>query len=103
MKMMLIDTVFSVFVNIFNTVQYFCEDEMKMLIDTAGGEDTLSSQMIASTSGKYDRAQGQQCIGGNDIKSTKVISFYWKMKLLSPRGGAKVKEFDTDHEVESRI
>ena len=76
---------------------------MKMLIDTVEGEDTLSSQMIASTSGKYDRAQGQQCIGGNDIKSTKVISFYWKMKLLSPRGGAKVKEFDTDHEVESRI
>ena len=86
MIMMLIDTLFSVFFNIFQFFfQYFCKDEMKMLIDTVEGEDTLSSQMIASTSGKYDRAQGQQCIGGNDIKSTKVISFYWKMKLLSPK------------------
>ena len=63
MIMMLIDTLFSVFFQyfpvFFNIFQYFCKDEMKMLIDTVDGEDTLSSQMIAPTSGKYDRAQGQ--------------------------------------------
>ena len=51
--------IFSVFQYFPVFFQYFCKDEMKMLIDTVEGEDTLSSQMIASTSGKYDRAQGR--------------------------------------------
>ena len=55
----IIFSVFQYFPVFFNIFQYFRKDEMKMLIDTVEGEDTLSSQMIASTSGKYDRAQGQ--------------------------------------------
>ena len=76
---------------------------MKMLIDTVEGEDTLSSQMIASTSGNMIALRASSALEATILSQPKLFSFYWKMKLLSPRGGAKVKEFDTDHEVESRI
>ena len=73
--MMLIDTVFSVFVNIYNTFQYFCEDEMKMLIDTVEGEDTLSSQMIASTSGNMIALRASSALEATILSQPKLFLF----------------------------
>ena len=80
--MMLIDTVFSVFFNIFqyfsfffNIFQYFSEDDMKMLIDTVEGEDTLSSQMIASTSGNMIALRASSALEAMILSQPKLFLF----------------------------
>ena len=76
MMKMLIDTLFSVFFNIFQFFfQYFCKDEMKMLIDTVEGEDTLSSQMIASTSGNMIALRASSALGAMILSQPKLFLF----------------------------